>query len=115
MAKQSKRKRMRNSMGGGTGNIGMMQQVQQLQQQMLAAQEALADETVAASAGGGVVTVVATGDQQIQSITIEPDILEDADVEMLQDLILTAINSALDQSRELAAERLGPLAGGLPF
>ena len=102
-------------MGGGTGNIGMMQQVQQLQQQMLAAQETLADETVAASAGGGAVTVVATGDQQIQSITIEPDILEDSDVDMLQDLILTAINSALDQSRELAAERLGPLAGGLPF
>ena len=95
--------------------MGMMQQVQQLQQQMLAAQEALAEETVAATAGGGVVRVVATGDQQIQSITIEPDILEDADVEMLQDLILTAINSALDQSRELAAERLGPLAGGLPF
>ncbi len=115
MAKQSKRKRMRNAPGGGMGNIGMMQQVQQLQQQMLAAQEALAEETVTATAGGGVVTVVATGDQQIQSITIEPDILEDADVEMLQDLILTAVNSALDQSRELATERLGPLAGGLPF
>jgi DNA-binding YbaB/EbfC family protein len=115
MAKQSKKKRMMSSAGGGMGNMGMMQQVQQLQQQMLAAQEALAEETVAATAGGGVVTVVATGDQQIQSITIEPDILEDADVEMLQDLILTAINSALDQSRELAAERLGPLAGGLPF
>ena len=97
------------------GSTGMMQQVQQLQQQMLAAQEALADETVTATAGGGVVTIVATGDQQIQSVTIEPDILEDADAEMLQDLLLTAINSALDQSRELAGERLGPLAGGLPF
>jgi DNA-binding YbaB/EbfC family protein len=115
MAKQSKRKRMRNTGGGSTGSMGMMQQVQQLQQQMLAAQEALAEETVTATAGGGVVTIVATGDQQIQSVTIEPDILEDADAEMLQDLLLTAINSALDQSRELAAERLGPLAGGLPF
>jgi DNA-binding YbaB/EbfC family protein len=115
MAKQSKRKRMRNARGSGMGNLGMMQQVQQLQQQMVAAQEALADETVTASTGGGVVTVVATGDQQIQSITIEPDILEEADVEMLQDLLLSAVNSALDQSRELAAERLGPLAGGLPF
>jgi DNA-binding YbaB/EbfC family protein len=99
-------------MGGG---MGMMQQMQQLQQQMAAAQEALAEETVTATAGGGVITVVSTGDQQIQSITIAPDILEDADVEMLQDLILTAVNSALDQSREMAAERLGPLAGGLPF
>lgn len=115
MAKQSKRKRMRNTAGGSMGSMGMMQQVQQLQQQMLAAQEALAEETVTATAGGGVVTVEASGDQQIKSISIAPDILEDADVEMLQDLILTAINSALEQSRELAAERLGPLAGGLPF
>ena len=97
------------------GNMGMMQQLQQIQQQMEAAQEALAEETVTASAGGGVITVVATGDQQVQSITIDPDVLEDADAEMLQDLILAAVNSALDQSRELAAERLGPLAGGLPF
>jgi DNA-binding YbaB/EbfC family protein len=115
MAKRSKKQRMKNTMGAGMGNLGMMQQVQQLQQQMVAAQEALAGEVVAASTGGGVITVVATGDQQIQSITIEPEILEDADVEMLQDLILTAVNSALEQSRELAAERLGPLAGGLPF
>lgn len=106
---------MKNTMGGGMGNLGMMQQVQQLQQQMIAAQEALANEVVTASTGGGIITVVATGDQQIQSITIEPEILEDADVEMLQDLILTAVNSALEQSRELAEERLGPLAGGLPF
>jgi DNA-binding YbaB/EbfC family protein len=114
MAKRSKRQRMKNQ-AGGMGSMGMMQQVQQLQQQMLAAQESLAEETVTATAGGGVITVVSTGDQQIQSITIKPDILEDADVEMLQDLILTAVNSALDQSRELASERLGPLAGGLPF
>ena len=114
MAKKSRKQRMRNS-PGGMGGLGMMQQVQQLQQQMLAAQEALAEEIVTVTAGGGVITVVATGDQQIQSITIKPAILEEGDVEMLQDLILTAVNSALDQSRELAAERLGPLAGGLPI
>jgi DNA-binding YbaB/EbfC family protein len=95
--------------------MGMMKQIQQLQEQMVAAQDSLAEETVTATAGGGVITVVATGDQQIQSIAIDPDLLEDADVEMLQDLILAAVNNALDQSRELAAERLGPLAGGLPF
>jgi DNA-binding YbaB/EbfC family protein len=114
MAKRSKRQKMAGG-GGGLGSMGMMQQLQKLQQQMEEAQESLKDETVTATAGGGVITVVATGDQQIQSIAIEPDILEDADVEMLQDLILTAINSALDQSRELASERLDPLAGGLPF
>lgn len=115
MAKRSKRQKIQGGMGSGMGSMGMMQQMQHLQQQMVAAQEALSEETVTATAGGGVITVVATGDQNIQSIVIEPDILVDADVEMLQDLILTAVNNALDQSRELAAERLGPLAGGLPF
>jgi DNA-binding YbaB/EbfC family protein len=114
MAKRSRRQKMAGG-GSGMGSMGMMQQLQQLQQQMVETQDSLKDETVTATAGGGVITVVATGDQQIQSIAIEPDILEDADVDMLQDLILTAINSALDQSRELASERLGPLAGGLPF
>lgn len=114
MAKRSKKQKLSGG-PGGIGGMGMMNKIQQLQEQMVAAQESLAEETVSATAGGGVITVVASGDQQIQSITIDPDILEDADVEMLQDLILTAVNSALDQSRELAAERLGPLAGGLPF
>jgi len=98
-------------MGGG----GMMKQIQQLQEQLLAAQDALAEETISATAGGGVIKVTVTGDQQVQSIEIDPVILEDADVEMLQDLILSAINSAMEQSRDLAAERLGPLTGGLPF
>jgi len=93
----------------------MMKQIQQLQEQLLAAQDSLAEETVTATAGGGVVKVTVTGDQQVQSIEIDPVILEDADVEMLQDLILSAINSAMEQSRDLAAERLGPLTGGLPF
>jgi DNA-binding YbaB/EbfC family protein len=114
MAKKSRKQRTRNSIGG-MGGLGMMQKVQQLQQQMAAAQEALAEETVSVTAGGGVVTMVATGDQKIQSVTIDPEILEEADVEMLQDLILTAVNSVLEQSRELAAERLGPIAGGMPF
>ena len=93
----------------------MMKQIQQLQEQLMAAQESLADETMSASAGGGVVKATVTGDQQLQAIEIDPSLLEDGDVEMLQDLILTAINSAMDQSREVAAERLGPLTGGLPF
>ena len=112
MAKRSKKARAQaGPMGGG----GMMQQLQQLQQQMLAAQDSLAEEIVTATAGGGMVKVVVTGDQQVQSIEIAPEVLEDGDVEMLQDMILTALNSALDQSRDLAAEKLGPLAGGLPF
>ncbi len=100
---------------GGGANKGMMEQLQKLQEQMEAAQAKLAEETVTASAGGGAVKVTVTGDQRCHSIEIDPDLLKDGDVEMVQDLILTAFNSALDKSRELASERLGPLAGGLPF
>lgn len=99
--------------GGGGG--GMMQQLQQLQQQLADAQADLADETVTASAGGGAIKVTVTGDQKCTAVEIAPELLKDADAEMLQDLVLSAVNMALDQSRELAAERLGPLTGGLPF
>jgi hypothetical protein len=95
--------------------MGMMQQIQKLQEQLAQAQEQLAQETVEYSAGGGAIKVVVTGDQKCQSVTIDPELLKDADVEMLQDLVLTAVNGALDASRALASERLGPLAGGLPF
>ena len=94
---------------------GMMGQLQKLQEQLQATQAQLAEETVTATAGGGAVTITVTGDQVCRSIVIEPDVLQDGDVEMLQDLLLAAFNSALEKSRELAAERLGPLAGGLPF
>jgi hypothetical protein len=93
----------------------MMGQLQKLQEQLQATQAQLAEETVTATAGGGAVTIVVTGDQQCRSVVIDPSVLQDGDVEMLQDLLLTAFNSALDKSREMAAERLGPLAGGLPF
>jgi hypothetical protein len=75
----------------------------------------LAQETVTATAGGGAVKVTITGDQKCQSIVIAPELLEDADAEMLQDLVLSAVNLALDQSRELQQNLMGPLAGGLPF
>jgi DNA-binding YbaB/EbfC family protein len=93
----------------------MMQQIQKLQQQIEETQAKLAEETVTATAGGGAVKIVVTGDQRCQSVEINASLLEEADVEMLQDLLLTAFNSGLDQSRELAAEQLGPLAGGLPI
>jgi DNA-binding YbaB/EbfC family protein len=99
-----------------TKQAGMMGQLQQLQEQLQIAQDQLAEEIVTATAGGGVVRVTVTGDQRCTEVVIDPEILQDADVDMLQDLILTAFNSALDQSREMAADRLGPLAqGGLPF
>ncbi len=92
-----------------------MQQIQRLQQQLAEAQSRLAEEIVTSSAGGGAIKISMTGDQKCKSVEISPDLLKDADPEMLQDLVLTAVNLALDQSRELAAKRLGPLTGGLPF
>lgn len=99
-------------MGGG-GQGGMMNQLKKLQEQMEAAQAKLAEETVTATVGGGAVKVTMTGDQRCKGITIDPDLLKDADAEMLQDMVLSAVNMALDQSRQLASDRLGPLAGGL--
>jgi DNA-binding YbaB/EbfC family protein len=101
---------------GKTSNpMNMMGQLQKLQEQIQAAQAQLAEETVTATVGGGVIKIVMTGDQRCKAVEIAPEVLEDADVEMLQDLFLSAINSALDQSRDLAADRMSPLTGGLPF
>lgn len=104
-----------NKAPGGGGQAGMMQQLQRLQQQMAEAQEKLATETVTATAGGGAIKVTMTGDQHCQSVEIDPDFLKDADAEMLDDLVLAAVNLALDKSRELQEKMMGPLAGGLPF
>ena len=98
----------------GGGQAGMMQQLQKMQQQMAEAQEKLAVATVTATAGGAI-KVVMTGDQKCQSVEISPDFIKDADAEMLQDLVLSAVNMALDQSRALQEKLMGPLAGGLPF
>lgn len=91
----------------------MREQLQQVQEQVLKAQEELAEETVTGAAGGGAVKVTVTGGQQCRAVEIDPEILKDADAEMLGDLILTAFNNALEESRQLALKRLGPLSGGL--
>jgi nucleoid-associated protein EbfC len=99
------------AMGGG----GMMQQLQKLQQQMAEAQAKLAEETVSATAGGGAIKVTMTGDQKCKSVEISPEFLKDADAEILQDMVLSAVNMALDESRALQEKLMGSLAGGLPF
>lgn len=101
------------AMGGGQG--GMMQQIQKLQKQMEEAQAKLAEETVSATAGGGAIKVTMTGDQKCKSVEISPEFLKDADAEMLQDMVLSAVNLALDESRALQEKLMGPLAGGMPF
>jgi DNA-binding YbaB/EbfC family protein len=79
------------------------------------AQAKLAEETVSATAGGGAIKVTMTGDQKCKSVEISPEFLKDADAEMLQDMVLSAVNMALDESRALQEKLMGPLAGGLPF
>jgi DNA-binding YbaB/EbfC family protein len=100
---------------GTGGQGGMLQQLQRLQQQMAEAQEKVALEIVSATAGGGAVKVTMSGDQKCKSVEIDPALLKDADAEMLQDLVLTAVNLALEKSRQIQEEIMGPLAGGLPF
>ncbi|MDR9460051.1 MAG: YbaB/EbfC family nucleoid-associated protein [Dehalococcoidia bacterium] len=89
----------------------LMRQARQFQEKMEKVQQELEKATVEASSGGGAVTVVMTGQQQIQSVKILPEAAEDT--EMLEDLVLTAMNEALKKSKELAASRLGELTGGL--
>ncbi len=80
---------------------------------MAEVQEELAYTTVTATAGGGAVTIVMNGQLAVQSVTIAPEAVDPEDIEMLQDLILVAVNEAIEKSQELAAERMGELTGGL--
>ena len=89
----------------------MLRQVQQMQGRMEKLQKELETETVEASAGGGAVTVVATGTQKIVSVRIDPDAAGDA--EMLQDLVVAAVNEALQQSKQMASEKMSALTAGL--
>ena len=91
----------------------MLKQVQKMQQDMMAAQEQLKDEVVEASAGGGLVTVKISGDLVIKEIRVDPDAVDPEDVEMLQDTIVAAVNQAIDQAQQLAASKMGGIAGGL--
>ena len=92
---------------------GMAGQLQKLQQDMMATQAALGDEVVEVTVGGGAITIVMTGHQQVQSLTIDREVVDPDDVEMLQDLILAAVNESIEKSQGLAAERMGGLTAGL--
>jgi DNA-binding YbaB/EbfC family protein len=95
-------------------NMGkMMKQAQQLQAKMMKMQEELAERTVEGSAGGGMIKAVANGKQQVVSITIEEEVVDPDDVEMLQDLILAAVNDALNRSQEMVSSEMGKLTGGM--
>ena len=91
----------------------MMKQVQKMQADMARMQEELKDMTVEASSGGGVVRVVATGRQEIREIKISPEAIDPEDVEMLEDLVVAAVNEALRKSVDLQTEEMGKITGGI--
>ena len=94
-------------------NRKMMKQMQEMQKQMVKMQEELENATVESTAGGGVVRVVVTGKMKIESIVIDPEVVASDDVEMLQDLIIAAINEGLEKAQQMASDRMGALTGGL--
>jgi len=100
--------------GFGGGNLGnLMKQAQKMQKDMLKMQEELEGRTVEASAGGGTVTVIATGKKEIKEIIIKPEVVDPEDVEMLQDLILAAVNEALRKADEMVSNEMSKITGGL--
>ncbi len=103
-------------MGGGNMN-NMIRQAQKMQQDMMKAQEELEAKSYEASAGGGVVTAVVSGRKELTSVTIDPEAVDPDDVEMLQDLIVAAVNEAMRKATEDAASQMSKLTGGLnlPF
>jgi DNA-binding YbaB/EbfC family protein len=94
-------------------NMGnMMKQAQKLQSKMLQLQEELAEKTIESSSGGGMIRVVANGRQQLVSISIDKEAVDPDDIDMLQDMILAAVNDALTKSQEMVAAEMGKLTGG---
>ena len=105
-------------MGGMGGNMNnMIRQAQKMQQDMMKAQEELETKTYEAAAGGGVVTATVSGKKELLSVAIDPEAVDPEDVEMLQDLIVAAVNEALRKAGEEAASQMSKLTGGLnlPF
>jgi DNA-binding YbaB/EbfC family protein len=98
-------------MGKGLGD--MMKQAQKLQSKMTELQEELAGKTVEATAGGGMVTVVINGKQELVSLTIDPDVVDRQEIEMLQDLIIAAVNEGVRRAQQIWAEEMKKLTGGM--
>ena len=91
----------------------MLQQVQKVQENMVKAQEALADEKLTVTAGGGMIEITISGQQTLTAVKINPEVVDPEDVEMLEDLVLAAVNEAIEQSRSLAADRMNAVTGNL--
>ena len=114
MYRQSRRStRGQGAAAAGGLNPEMIRRAQELQAQMAQAQDELQDATVTASSGGGIVSVTVGGDHKLREVTIDPDVVDPDDTEMLQDLLMAAVNEAQDQMEALREERLAGLTDGL--
>jgi len=111
MAKRAYRGKPKKSKAVNPSNL--MGQMQQMQEQMAQQQDALANETVTVTAGGGAITVVITGHQRLESLEIQPELVDPDEIEMLQDMLVAAVNAAVEQSQAMAAQRMEGLTGGL--
>jgi DNA-binding YbaB/EbfC family protein len=100
-------------MAGQPDMNAMLKQVQKMQADMVKAQEELKNEVVEASAGGGMVTVKISGDLEVRELRIDPEAVDPDDVELLQDMVLAAVNEAVRSAQELAASKMNAAAGGL--
>ena len=99
---------------GGMGNIQqLMQQAQRMQQQMAQKQAELAEKTVTALRGGGMVTATVNGAHELLELSIDPDVIDPEDKEMLEDMVVAAVNQAMQQAEEMAQQELGKLTGGM--
>jgi DNA-binding YbaB/EbfC family protein len=96
---------------GGMDLNAMMKQVQEMQSQMMEAQEKLKDEVVEASAGGGMVKVKMSGDLRLLEISIDPEAIDPEEAELLQDMVMAAVNEAIRSGQELATSKLGGISG----
>ncbi len=112
MFRQSRKKARGQGVGGGI-DPAMMRQAQELQDKLAQAQMELKEATVEATAGGGALAVVMGGDHKLRSVSIEPDVLDPEDHEMVQDLIIAAVNEATDKLEAMSEERMSGLTGGL--
>lgn len=113
MSKRSFRPKPKKSKGAKSNPGNMLAQVQQMQQQMAEAQEKLADETVTVTAGGGAISIEISGHQRVKAITLNPELLDPEEVDLLQDMLVAGVNAAIEQSQAMAAERMEGITGNM--
>ncbi|MCM1578352.1 MAG: YbaB/EbfC family nucleoid-associated protein [Ruminococcus sp.] len=108
--------RLPQGMGGGAQNMqSMIKQAQKMQEQIMGVQEELEQRTFTATSGGGAVEVTMNGKKQVQSLSIKPDVVDKDDIEMLQDLIISAVNECVSNIDATAEENMGAVTGGVSF